>query len=120
MCAYNDADGTDRRRAARSRAVGVLAELFAERTELLEELLTCEETSRKQARSALGRVPGPEVLDDGLRMDACVRILRELPHCRRPPQPLGGRTELREDLLVGIPPPHTGAKRGERRLVDAH
>jgi hypothetical protein len=60
------------------------------------------------------------VLDDGLRVDARVRILGELAHRRRPSEPLGGGAELREDLLVGVPPPHTGAKRGKCRLVDAH
>jgi len=49
-----------------------------------------------------------------------VRILRELAHRGRPPQPVGGGAKLGEDLVVRVPPAHAGAKGGELGLVDAH
>ena len=120
VCAYSDADGIDRRRAARSRAVGVRPSSSPSAPELLEQLVPGEKAPREEARGPLRRVPRPEVLDDGLWMDACLRILRELAHRRRPPEPLGGRTELGEDLLVRVAPAHAGAKRRELGLVDPH
>ncbi len=60
------------------------------------------------------------MLDHRLWMHAGLRILRELAHRRRPPQPLGGGTELVEDLLVRVATTHAGPEGGELGLVDAH
>ncbi len=121
MCAYSEADGSERRRAARSRAVGVRPELFAEPAELLEELVAREEPPREEPGGTLRRVPRAEVLDDGLRMHAAPRDpARTRAWSGDLPSPLGGRAKLGEDLLVGVATAHARAKRGELCLVDAH
>ena len=73
-----------------------------------------------EARRPLRRVPGPEVLDDRLRVHARLRVPRELAHRRRSPEPLRSCAELVEDLLVRVTAAKPGAKRGELGLVDAH
>src|SRR5918996_3010252 len=78
-------------------------QLLAEPAQLLEQLVPGQEAPREQPGRALGGVPGPEVLDHGLRMDARLRVLRELPHGRRPSEALGGLSQLLEDLLVAVP-----------------
>ena len=60
------------------------------------------------------------MLDHRLWMYARLRILCELAHRRRPPHPLGGRTELLEDLLVRVATTHARPEGGELGLVDAH
>ncbi len=120
MCAYSEAEGTDRRRAARSRAVGVRPSSAPSAPQLLEQLLSREKASREEARGPLGGIPRPEVLDDGLRMDARVRVARELAHRRRPPEPFGRRAELGEDVLVRVAATQPGPKRRELGLVDPH
>src|SRR6185436_7005026 len=84
------------RTSSRRKVVGGRSppQLVPERAQLLEELVAREEAPRKEASSALRRIPRPEVLDDGLRVDPRARIARELAHRRRPPQPLRGSTQL--------------------------
>ena len=114
-----------RRRAASAGGRGEIArsrrsaELLPEPPELLEELVSREEAARKEARSPLRGVPGPEVLDDRLRVDARLRVLRELAHRRRASEPLGRGAQLLEDLVVRVAPAQAGTKRGELSLVDA-
>ena len=78
-----------------------------------------EEAARKEPGRAFGGVPRPEVLDDRLRVDPGLWILRELPHRRRAPEPTCSGAELFEDLLVGVSTTQAGAEGGELRLVDA-
>ena len=88
--AYSDADGIERPRAARSRAVGVRPRSSPSASELLDELLAGEKAPREQARCTLGRVPRTEVLDDRLgctrASGSCAnsRIVGDLPGARRP------------------------------------
>ena len=96
------------------------SELVSEPSELLEQLLSRDETPREEPRGPLGGVPGPEVLDDGLRMDARLRVVRELAHRRRAAEPLGRGAQLLENLLVRVAPAQARSKRGELTLVDAH
>src|SRR5262245_20609933 len=122
------AEGVRVRRCRRHRAapVGEIArarrpaELLPQRTELLEQVVAGQEPPWVQAGSALRRVPGAEVLDDRLRVDPRVGVVRELAHGRRAPEALRGRTELLQDLLVRVPAPQSGTKRSELRLVDPH
>jgi hypothetical protein len=51
-------------------------------------------------------------------MDAGVPVSLELTHRRRAPEPLGGRLQLAEDLLVGIAPAHAGSERSEIGGID--
>ena len=95
-------------------------ELVAEGAELLEELVTREEAPWEEPGGTLRRVPGAEVLDDRLRVNACRWILCELSHRRRSPQALRCASELVQDLVVRVAPPHSSAKRGQLGLVDAH
>ena len=67
----------------------------------------------------LRRIPGAEVLDHRLRVDAGLRIGRELAHRRRAAEPRRRRAQLLQDLVVGIAAPQAGAKRRESGLVDA-
>jgi hypothetical protein len=112
-----------RKRASPGREIACgrcAAELRSQRPELREELLARQEPPREEAGSALGRIPGPEVLDDGLRVNARAGILGELTHRGRPPHPLRGCTQLLEDLLVGVAASETRTKCGEFGFVDAH
>jgi hypothetical protein len=117
--------GVEGRRGKRPPALAEVArggrppQLVAESTQLLEQLVSRQEAPRKQPGRALGGVPGPEVLDHGLWMDACLRVLRELAHGRRSPQALGGLAELLEDLLVAVAAAQPRSECGELRLVDA-
>ncbi len=95
-------------------------EFRAQRPELLQQLLARQEPAWVEPGGPLGRVPRPEVLDDGLRVHARVRILCELAHRGRSPHPLRGGSELLEDLLVGVAASETRAKCGQLGLVDAH
>ena len=94
------------------------AELLAQLAQQPQQLLPRHEAPRHEPGRALGRVPGAEVLDHGLRMHLRPRVGGELAHRRRPAEPLGGRAQLGEDLLVRVAPPQTGLELGERRLVD--
>ncbi len=58
------------------------AELLTELTQEREQLLAGDEPPRHEPRGPLGRVPGPEVLDHGLGMDAGLGVGRELLHRR--------------------------------------
>ena len=109
---------TGARRRDRARSASDRAPRRA--PELLEELVARQEPAREEPGRALGRVPRAEVLDDGLRVDARPGILRELAHRRRPTEPLGGRAELLEDLLVRVAAAQAGAEGRELGLVDAH
>ena len=92
VCQISDFDAIRPRRASRSRAVGVAAELVAELAQLRRAAPRGVMNRRgMQARGALRGVPGAEVLDHRLRMHRRLRIGRELPHRRRPPQPRGAR-----------------------------
>ena len=73
-----------------------------------------------EACGSFRRVPRAEVLDDRLRVDARLRVARELAHRRRAPEALRGCSQLLEDVLVRVAPAQAGAKGGELRLVDAH
>jgi hypothetical protein len=60
------------------------------------------------------------VLDHGLWVNASLRVLRELAHRRRSPEPFRGRSELLEDLIVRVAAPHARPEGRELGLVDAH
>src|SRR5262249_61241075 len=58
--------------------------------------------ARVEAGGRLRRIPGPELLDDRLRVDACPGIGGELLHRRRAAEPFRGRAELVEQLVVRV------------------
>ena len=87
-------------RAPRGRARSASGRAPPQAAQLLEELVARQEAAREEAGRPLRRVPRPEVLDDRLRMNACVRVLRELAHRRRAAEPRGRLPELVEDLVV--------------------
>ena len=92
---------------------GDAAEFFAERAQPLEQVLPGREAARHEPGHPLRPVPASEVLDDGLRMHACVSVGCELAHRRGPPQPLGAGLQLGEDLLIGVAPPEAGGELGQ-------
>src|SRR5205823_5476104 len=77
------------------------------------------ETPRDEPGLALRVVPAPEVLDDRLRMDSRRRVLLELAHGRRAPQPLGRAAQLLEDLLVRIALADPSLELGQGGGIDA-
>ena len=93
-------------------------ELVAERTQLLEELIPGCVTPGGKACESLGCVPAPEAPDDRLRVNARFGIVREIPHRRRPPQPLRAFPEGRKDLLVRVPPAEGRTKARQRSGID--
>src|SRR3990172_4473567 len=71
--------GRRRHRAAPGCEIGGTgraSELIAERPQLRKQVVARQEPARIEARGALRRVPGPEVLDDGLRVHPYLGILR--------------------------------------------
>ncbi len=60
------------RAAARGKVArsGGTSELLAETSKLREEVVAGKEAARKESRCSLRRIPGAEMLDDGLRVDA--------------------------------------------------
>jgi hypothetical protein len=94
-------------------------ELLAQLPQLPDEVGRPCEAARDEARLPLRLVPAPEVLDDGLRVDRRLRVGLELPHRRGAPQPLGGRAQLPEDLLVGVALADSGLELGQRGRIDA-
>src|SRR5205085_1060660 len=79
------------------------AELLAELAQELQQLLARREPARDEPGLALRGVPAAEVLDHRLGMDGRLGVGGELPHRRRPAEPLRTRAQLGEDLLVGVP-----------------
>src|SRR5581483_6588034 len=94
------------------------SKLVAELAQQAEELLPGCEPPRDETGGPLGRVPGPEVLDHGLRVDRRLRVGRELPHRRRATQPLGARLELTDDLVVRVPLADARLELGELARID--
>ena len=107
------------RACERRRAVEVArgrrpAELLAELAQLREQLLAGQRSAAGRGRRRAWR--RSSVPKCSITVCGCTRAsgsARELPHRRRPPQPLGGCAQLREDLLVGVAA--CGCPRGTRR-----
>ena len=93
-------------------------ELVAEVAQLLEQLLARREPPREEPGRALGGVPGAEVLDHRLRVDARLRVGANSRIVGERPS-RSALAELVEDLVVGVPPAKARSECGERRLVDA-
>src|SRR5438552_1388561 len=94
------------------------AEPLTEFTQEREQLLSRCEASRYEPCLPFRRVPAAEVLDHRLGMHGGLRIVGELAHRRRAPQPFGTRFQLGEDLIVGIALPNTLLERGQRVAID--
>jgi len=74
-------------------------QIVAELAQQAEELLPGCEPPRDETGGPLGRVPGPEVLDHGLRVDRRLAIRRELAHRGRAAGLVPRRFATREELL---------------------
>ena len=89
VCQRATSTASDRRRSLEVACRRGPPELGAEPAQLLEQLVAREEAAREEARRALGRVPGAEVLDHRLWVHARVLVAGELAHRRRAAEPLG-------------------------------
>src|SRR4029453_3371303 len=101
------------------RARGGPPQLHTEGLELLKELRAGREPARDEASLPLRAVPAPEAHYECLWMRPSTGVPGELPHRGRAPEALRGRSQLREQHLIGVArragPSRAAQKKGQEK-----